>query len=28
AADLPSGIYIYKLTSGTYTDTKKLILLK
>ena len=28
AADLPSGIYFYKLTSENYTATKKLILLK
>lgn len=28
ASQLPSGIYIYKLTSGNYVDTKKLILLK
>ncbi len=28
AASLPSGIYFYKLTSGNFTDTKKLILIK
>jgi endoglucanase len=28
ASNLPSGIYFYKLNSGNYTDTKKLILLK
>jgi len=28
AADLPSGIYFYTLTSGNFTATKKLILLK
>jgi hypothetical protein len=28
AANLPSGIYFYTLTSGTFWGTKKLILLK
>ena len=28
AGNLPSGIYIYKLTARVFTDTKKLILLK
>lgn len=28
ASDLPSGIYVYKLTSGKFSDAKKLILLK
>ena len=28
AVNLPSGIYVYKLTAGNYIDTKKLILLK
>jgi hypothetical protein len=28
AGDLPSGVYLYRLTSGNRTDTKKLILLK
>jgi hypothetical protein len=28
ASNLPSGIYFYKLTSGNFTETKKLILLK
>jgi len=28
AADLPSGIYIYRLTSGNYSSAKKLILLR
>jgi len=28
SADLPSGIYFYKLTIGKFTDTKKLILIK
>jgi len=28
ASDLPSGIYVYKLTSGNFTESKKLILLK
>lgn len=28
ASNIPSGIYFYKLTSGNYTETKKLILVK
>jgi len=28
AANLPTGIYFYKLTSGRYSETKKLLLLK
>jgi agmatine deiminase len=28
ASGLPSGVYFYKLTSGNYSNTKKLILLK
>jgi hypothetical protein len=28
ASNLPSGIYVYKLTSGNFTESKKLILLK
>ena len=28
AGNLPSGVYLYKLTAGNYTDAKKLILLK
>ena len=27
-AELPSGIYIYRLTAGNFTDSKKLVLLK
>jgi len=28
ASDLTSGVYFYKLTSGNFTDTKKLLLIK
>ncbi len=28
AAEFPSGVYIYKLTSGEFSDTKKMILIK
>jgi photosystem II stability/assembly factor-like uncharacterized protein len=28
AKNLPSGVYYYQLTSGTYSETKKLVLLK
>ena len=28
ASNIPSGVYFYKLTSGNYTQTKKMVLLK
>ena len=28
AASMPSGVYFYRMQSGSITDTKKLILLK
>ena len=28
ASNLPSGIYLYRITSGTYAETKKLVLIK
>jgi hypothetical protein len=28
ASNYPSGVYFYKLSSGNYSETKKLILLK
>ena len=28
AADLPAGVYIYRLETGTFSDSKKMILLK
>jgi len=28
ASNLPSGVYLYRITSGTYRETKKLVLIK
>jgi hypothetical protein len=28
AADLPSGVYFYKISAGEYLDVKKMILLR
>jgi hypothetical protein len=28
AADLPSGVYMYRLTSGSYSESKKMVLVK
>ena len=28
ASSFPSGVYIYKLTTGNFTETKKMILVK
>jgi hypothetical protein len=28
ATNIPSGMYFYRLTSGTFTDVKKMLLVK
>jgi hypothetical protein len=28
AQDIPSGVYIYRLTAGTFSEVKKMILMK
>ena len=28
AADMPSGVYFYKLTAGAFVETRKMVLMK
>jgi hypothetical protein len=28
ASNMPSGLYIYRLTAGTYTSVRKMVLIK